>query len=522
VELGIDFGTTRTVVACADRGNYPVVDFVDQAGDAASWIPSVVSERDGELRFGFEALAAANDPSCTTLTSFKRLLSNPDAGPGQAVTVGATTVRVADLMTQFLSYVRDAFIRRSNARRTLARGGSLRTVVAVPANAHGAQRFVTLDAFRRAGFEVTAMLNEPSAAGFEYTHRHRNTLSSRRDLVVVYDLGGGTFDASLVRMSGRQHEVLATAGVGRLGGDDFDMMLATVALSKVGLKLDALPARAAQGLLAQCRDGKERLNPSSRKITLDLDAVFGTEAPRPEVTVTVADYYDACMPLVERTIDAMLPVMSRAAREGAEPAATAPDLAELAGFYVVGGASELPVVARTLRERFGRRVHRSPYPSAAVAIGLAIAADEGAGFLLSDRYARTFGVFREGGGGREITFDPIFTSDTELPSRAAGPLTCTRKYRAAHNVGHFRFFECSAVDTAGKPRGDMALFGDVYFPFDPRFADAGDLSSVPVERQFDEGPTIVERYSLDGHGIVDVTIKNLDSGYERAYRLGTG
>jgi molecular chaperone DnaK (HSP70) len=92
----------------------------------------------------------------------------------------------------------------------------------------------------------------------------------------------------------------------------------------------------------------------------------------------------------------MVPIMSRA-----DEAAATPGFAEIAGVYVVGGASELPIVARALRERFGRRVHRSPYPSAAVAIGLSIAADAGAGFELVDRYARTFGVFREGAGGQE-------------------------------------------------------------------------------------------------------------------------
>jgi molecular chaperone DnaK (HSP70) len=187
---------------------------------------------------------------------------------------------------------------------------------------------------------------------------------------------------------------------------------------------------------------------------------------------------------------------------------------------VVGGASELPVVARALRQRFGRRVHRSPYPSAAVAIGLSIAADGAAGLVLVDRYARTFGVFREGAAGREITFDPIFAQGTELPSHAGGPFTSTRAYRAAHNVGHFRFFECSAIDEGGRPRGDMALFGDVYFPFDPTLSGLGDLASVPVERRYEQGPHIFEQYSLDENGIVQVLIRNVDSGYERSYRLG--
>ncbi len=419
---------------------------------------------------------------------------------------------LGELVGGFLAYVRGAILERGVGRRR-SRGGALEATVAVPANSLGAQRLLTLDAFRRAGFEVGAMLNEPSAAGFEFTHRHRESLSARRDLVVVYDLGGGTFDASAVRMSGNRHEVLASAGLSRLGGDDFDEVLARTSLLQVDLELEALPSTAARALLAQCREAKERLHPGSRKIVLDLDAALGVLAPRPEIIVRVADYYAACMPLVEYTIDAMVPVMTRF-----EDEARAPDLAEIAGIYVVGGGSELPVVPRRLRERFGRRVHRSPYASAAVSIGLAIAADGGEGFSLVDRYARTFGVFREGGAGREVVCDPIFAPDTALPAHGSDSLTRTRAYRAAHNVGHYRFFECTAVDVSGKPRGDMTVFGDVHFPFDAHLASE-DVAKVRVERT-SEGPFIEERYVLDARGIVEVVIRNLDSGYEQSYRLG--
>jgi hypothetical protein len=156
-----------------------------------------------------------------------------------------------------------------------------------------------------------------------------------------------------------------------------------------------------------------------------------------------------------------------------------------------------------------------------VAIGLSIAADVEAGFVLIDRYARTFGVFREASSGRAITFDSIFTPETELPTTGGSPHLCRREYRAAHNLGHFRFFECSALDAGGQPRGDMSLFGDVYFPFDPGLRASADLAHIPVERcQDDRGPRIVEEYSLDSHGIVDVRICNIDSGYERSFRLG--
>jgi molecular chaperone DnaK (HSP70) len=188
---------------------------------------------------------------------------------------------------------------------------------------------------------------------------------------------------------------------------------------------------------------------------------------------------------------------------------------------VVGGASALPLVARIVRKHFGRRVHKSPYPSAAVAIGLAIGADESGEFSLSDSFSRTFGVFREGAAGEQITFDPIFTRDTSIPTRNGGrPLSCRRSYRAAHNVGHFRFLECSAVGDDGRPAGDGVLSGDVLFPFDPALCDrADDLASVPVQRS-ERGPRIEEEYTLDEHGIVAVTIRNLDADYQRSFHLG--
>jgi molecular chaperone DnaK (HSP70) len=245
-------------------------------------------------------------------------------------------------------------------------------------------------------------------------------------------------------------------------------------------------------------------------VTLDLEALLGTGAPKPEVSLPTAEFYDACMPLVERTLDAMAPLISRVEGDA--------ELDEIAGLYVVGGGSELPVVGRALRDRFGRRVHRSPYASAAVAIGLAIASDDEGTFQLVDRTARAFSVFREGDTGREVVLDPIFERDAVLPP-VGEPLERTRTYRAAHNIGHYRFFECSAVDESGKPKGDMALCGDALFPFDPSLL-ARDLVSVPVDRLGGEGPRIVEHYSLDHNGIVHVRIVNADAGYERSYEVG--
>ena len=524
MKLGIDFGTTRTVVACCDRGNYPIVTFEDANENPVDWFPSVVAERRGELRFGFDAVAVANDREWTLLRSFKRLLSGPSSGADLDVPIGESTFAGGDLITRFLTALREAIRTRSNCPRK-KNDKELVAVVATPANAHGAQRFVTLDAFRRAGFDVAGLLNEPSAAGFEYAHRYRGTITSKREHILVYDLGGGTFDASLVHMAGKSHDAIATAGTNHIGGDDFDSILVAQALELAGIDEHEVSPGALSRLRDRCRDAKEALNPSSKRIVLDLDEAFGpgpeglASGPR-EVTVPVAEYFDRCAPLVQKTLDAMAPVLlrldARLTKKGDDP------LAELAGLYVVGGASALPVVGRVLREAFGRRVHRSAYPSGAIAIGLAIAGDGAAGFELKDRLSRHFGVFREGHAGREVVFDSIFSRETEVPRGEATAAVHKRVYRAAHNIGRYRFVECASLDASGVPLGDITAYRDVLFPFDAamRKRDAKELAALPVRRMSAEGPLIEEEYVVTPHGLVRVTIRDLESGFARAYEVG--
>jgi molecular chaperone DnaK (HSP70) len=317
-------------------------------------------------------------------------------------------------------------------------------------------------------------------------------------------------------MSGPHHEVIAAAGVSRLGGDDFDAVLADLALGKVSLARASLAPRAERLLLEQCRHLKEHLHPTSRRITIDLAACLGDDAPRPDLTVDVGEFYEACTPLVDRTLAVLGSVFEKLAPES-DPSKLP---AEIAGLYVVGGASALPSVGRALRDAYGKRVHRSPYPSAAAAIGLAIAADGHAGLELTDKFSRVFGVFREAWSGHEISFDPIFDHDVALPAEHAAHAVAERTYRAAHNVGHFRFVECGDVDAEGHPRGDLASFADIYFPFDRQLYDQGvELGQIDVQRVGRQGPLIRETYAVDAHGIVEVKIQNLDDDYELAYRL---
>lgn len=489
MELGIDFGTTRTVVSVVDRGNYPVVGFLDTEQDSHDYYPSVIASGAQGMLAGFEALAAA-DEGAALLRSVKRSLADPQLTLNSTVELGGEQHRIFDLLTFYLRSLYTELTTRSTIAGELTAPPTV--VIAVPAHATTAQRLLTLDAFQTAGFDVAGMLNEPSAAAFEYTHRQPRSLSSRRTRVVIYDLGGGTFDASLVNITGTHHAVEMSVGENRLGGDDFDALLVDVARETADHP-DLSPRQLSQ-LLDDARDAKEHLSPQTKRIALEV----GDEV----VLVPVARFYETAAPLVTRTIDTMRPLMTSLDDEL--------DLSSIAGIYLVGGGSGLPLVPRVLRETFGRRVHRSPQPGASTAIGLALAADPSSPFRLADRLSRGFGVFREGRSGRSVQFDPILDRETIID--AGAPVTLTRRYRAAHNVGWFRFVEYHALDDSGTPRGDITPFAQVLFPFVTALQDGRDLSTIPVERT-DQGHLIEERYTVDGNQIISVTITDLDSGH---------
>lgn len=516
MRFGIDFGTTRTVVARVDRGNYPVMTFTDTDGEWHEYFPTVAALRGDEIVYGFEAEAAGRD-GASLVRSFKRILGEPTTTPTTHIDIGGRSVLLLDVVTGFLAALRAAMVAESDDVIP-PDGDGPHAVVSVPAHAHTAQRYLTLDAYRRAGFTVLALVNEPSAAGFEYTHRQPRTLSSRRTQVLVYDLGGGTFDASLIQAQDGAHDVIASAGLNRLGGDDFDGALAEIALAQAeGAAGGKISVRRSQWrrLVDDAREAKERLTPQTRKIVLDV--------ADQTVIVAVDDYYQAVAPLIEATIDAMEPLVG-----SLDSASVGESLSEVAGIYLVGGGSALPVVARTLRERFGRRVHRSPYPAAATAIGLAIAADPDSGYTLTDRLSRGFGVFRERAGGEELGFDEIFSAAATVPDD--GLVTVTRRYRAVHNIGWFRYVEYTEQDGEGEPRGELVPFAQVLFPFDPALRDAAettggqstadgdDLSSIPVTRM-EHHPLIEETYSIDATGMVSVVLEDVDTGYRRRYGL---
>jgi len=523
MKLGIDFGTTRIVAAFVDRGNYPVVVFEAPDGNSFEWFPPLVAVKDNERRYGWEAWAAQEEPGWTVVRSLKRGLDF--AGPGSLVQIGPQQVPMQDLLRELAQALRTSLLESSTL--PAHKDEALDVMLGVPANANSNQRFLTAEAFRQAGFNVVGLLNEPSAASIEFGHHKRTSHQfSEKMRILVYDFGGGTFDASLVELDERQHVVLSSEGIPTLGGDDFDEVLAGLALEEAQISVveqDSLSQAEMFRLHEECRQKKEALHPNTRRIVIDLGNV---RSGWPQVTVSAGDFYDRCRPLVEETLHATEDLLAAygfaPGGSSAAPVQVAQDdEARLEALYVTGGGSELPLIGRMLREMFGRRVRRSAYTRAATAIGLAIQADEAAGYVLRDKFTRHFGVWREAEAGRSIVFDPLFTKGTPLPGPADPPLVNSRRYFPVHNVGHFRYLECTHLTAEGRPAGDITIWDDIRFPFDPSLRDHAGLDQVTVG-YLNNGHRCEteESYACDRSGAVTVTIANLPEGYQRNYRLG--
>jgi molecular chaperone DnaK (HSP70) len=474
-------------VAAVDRGNYPLLSFETPEGAHADWFPSLVAVQGGERRYGWQAWACQQYPEWTIIRSLKRVLQ--DAGPNTILELADQRLPLTQVLWEMAA-----------ALRELLPPEKLEVMLGVPANANSNQRFLTVEAFRSAGCDVIGLLNEPSAASIEFGHKNKIN-----GVILVYDLGGGTFDASLVEVGEKLHRPLGTESIATLGGDDFDEVLAELATTAD--QRHSLSQSEHFHLLEECRLRKEALSPNTRRIVIDLANVREGWST---VTVPVADYYERCRPLVDETLHIVEDLLEEQGDVGAGTGISA--------LYVTGGGSELPIVSRVLREQFGKRVQRSVHARSATALGLAIQADAQAGYVLREKFTRYFGVWREGDAGRRIIFDALFQKGAALPGPGERPLEIRRRYRPVHNFGYFRYLECSHLDGECQPRGDVTVWDEIQFPFDPTLQDA---DSAPVEHSASaQSQEIEEAYSIDASGTVTITIANLSAGYQRTYSLG--
>jgi len=505
MRLGIDFGTTRTVVAGQEGGNYPLYSF-SWKGEMKEYIPSIVAAKQGKLYFGWEALEILPEPDVFPLRSVKRLTAyirpeDPlDVGPDISVTL-------LDVVTLFLGHVKNTILKHGNI--PLRRKEALEVVIATPANANSNQRYITLEAFKRAGFSVVAAMNEPSAAAVEFLHRYLRNIGPRspKRYVAVYDLGGGTFDTSVVGIQEQRHDVVAHEGIARLGGDDFDEIILDLVLEEAGVPRHTLSPSVFTRLLEECRERKEGLKANTRKMVVDLGAVIKGKRP---VVLETSLVYDRCKPLIQSSLESLGRLLHRLL-EAPE------DNRSLAAVYLVGGSVAFPPVSRSLREIYPNKVKTSPFPHAATAIGLAVAGDPDARIQVEERVSRYFGLWRE--RGKDKFFDPIFLKDRQV-SPDTGSLRVSRVYRPVHNIGLLRYMECSALGEGGEPEGDISLWKDVYFPYDPGLEKLKDLRKVAVRTDPELfSQEVTETYEYNEQGMILVQIENRTSGYRRSFNL---
>ncbi len=505
MKIGIDFGTTRIVVAASDRGNFPIVNFETPEGEVRDWFPPAVAVQGNIRVYGWEAIARQNDPDWSVVRSLKRLLRG--AGPHSLIEIAGQQLPLSLLLEETMAALHRELRERSNLRAK--KSETLEAMLGVPANSNSNQRFLTEEAGRVGGFEVLGLLNEPTAAALEFAHRNSQERKGRNNGLAVYDLGGGTFDVSLVALGEVEHIVVATDGIANLGGEDFDGILADVALELSGRPATALSHYESNQLLEECREKKESLNANTRKLTIDLERAHpGWE----QVTVPVDAYYERCRPLIESTRGVVERLL-----EGQ------PDY-PLDTLYVTGGGSELPPVARVLKETFGRRVKRSAYMRSASAVGLAIRAGaqtERVADQITDQFTENFGLWRESDEGQNITFDLIFPRGAKLPLPGEPALHNARSYQPAHNIGHFRYLECTHLNPHGQPTGEITNWDEILFPFDVQLQQEAELAEKEVHRfAVPQGFVVHEDYTCDASGNLRVRISTESTGFAREYGIG--
>lgn len=408
VVIGIDLGTTNSVVAhLVDGRPIPI------AVDGSAIVPSVVHlDEAGVFRVGREARNLELSAPERTVRSVKRKM-----GQDSLLTLGEKTLRPEEISAEILKALKRA---AEGALRQAVHDA----VITVPAYFDDAQRHATLRAGELAGLNVLRLLNEPTSASLVYDRVASTTSpdAAQSELILVYDLGGGTFDVSLLEVFEGVREVRATAGNSALGGDDFDDQVLALFLQDLKAKQGVEPrddARAMARLRRLAEDTKIRL---SADTTTTVREEFLTQVQgRPvhlELTVTRRELEDRIAHLLESTFELTRKVLSDA---GVEPKS-------VSRVCLVGGSTRIPLVRARLEEIFGAVVHEDIDPDLAVGLGAAVQAGllkgQQVGRILVDVAAHSLGIKIMGrdddpDDDDPDTFAPVLRRNTVLPAERA-------------------------------------------------------------------------------------------------------
>ncbi len=494
--VGIDLGTTNSCVAVARNGRAQVL--ASRLGYRT--IPSIVAfDPQGRLLTGHAAKAQVVVNPRHTVYGAKRLVGRPYRSPTvQAcrdrfhyeIVEGAGGVAAVRFAGREFSLQQVAALLLTELRETAcqALGEQVeRAVITVPAYYNDHQRNAVREAGALAGLTVERIVNEPTAAALAFGHG--KGLDER---VLVYDLGGGTFDASVLEIQGDVYEVVSTGGDTFLGGVDFDAQLVDH-LAYAFLERHGVPPPEDRVVWQRLRDAAEEL-----KVALSDQERAVARVPylcrgptghelSLEVEVTRAELEALTGRLVERSIETCLEVLKA---RGLSPA----DVQEV---LLVGGQSRMPLVWRRVRETFGREPSRGVHPDEAVAIGAALLA-ESAGridsVVLIDVLPMGIGVGLP--GGRVV---PVLGRNTRLPARKSYELTTTHDRQAELELQVFQ--------------------GDA-----PHVAECEFLGTITV-RGLPPAPKgsvrVAVEFALGGEGILSITARNLATSEVTAAELAT-